>query len=106
MTEVVTLAEKLAQKRAELREQGKLKFADKDAPPPAIPEPPPSVTFMAPKKNAELDAIVDVIDIVTAYNKWSGKGIVDPGSRTEGISPQVAALPPAQPHLAHAAVES
>lgn len=85
MTEVVTLAEKLAQKRAELRKQGKLKIADKDAPPPTMPEPAPDVTFLESKRNTELDAIVDGIDIITAYNKWSGKGIVDPGSRTEGI---------------------
>lgn len=85
MTDVTPLAEKLAQRRAELREQGKLKFADKSAPTHPAPPSAPKVTFMAPKENLELDAIVDGIDIVTAYNKFSGKGYVDPGGRTEGI---------------------
>ena len=86
MDNVVPLSEKIQKKRAELDKEGKLNLASK---PPrqfdAAPGRSPERSFMAPQNNIQLDAIVDGLDIVTAYNKFSGKGIVLPGNRTEGI---------------------
>ena len=40
---------------------------------------------MAPKKDVALDSVIDGLDIIAAYNQYAGKGMVDPGGRTESI---------------------
>ena len=86
VTESLSFEERLAAKKAKLAAEGRLT-------PPTLPTPPslptlptaPSVTFMSPKRDETLDRVVDELDIISAYNQYAGKGMVDPGGRTESI---------------------
>lgn len=59
--------------------------------PPALPTAPPApapVEFMASKRSRAdqaIDSLIDGLDIITAYNKYAGKGTVDPKGKTESV---------------------